>query len=441
MRQPTFVACPRRPDEVPADAVWLITGCSTGIGREIADLVLAEGYRVVVTARKPEAVADLVATHGERALAVALDVTDLRGNLGRQGAGACPVRGHSNVQGDRTMGVWEKPDADFLEKLGGQYKFTPPTEHGLDTVDTIHAMAAGRVKVFVAMGGNFVAAAPDSEFTASALRKCDLTVQISTKLNRSHVVTGEAALILPVLGRSEIDQQAAGEQFVTIENSMGVVSQSRGHLQPASQSLKSEVNIIAEIAEATVGPRSTVKWRQLSEDYDIIRDGIGAVVPGFEDFNYRLVEAETIELPHAVRDERRFVTATQKANFSVHPIEPVTVPEGHYLMMTIRSHDQFNTTVYTGNDRYRGIVDGRMVVFMHPDDIQQAGLRPGAEVTITSHHGGETRCMQGFAVVPYQIPLGCVATYYPETNPLIPVQQVADGSNTPAYKSVVVSLR
>jgi molybdopterin-dependent oxidoreductase alpha subunit len=364
----------------------------------------------------------------------------LRGNLGRKGAGACPVRGHSNVQGDRTMGVWEKPTEDFLERLQQRFDIEPPLTHGFDTVETIHALAEERVKVLIALGGNFLAAAPDTEFTAEALRKARLTVQISTKLNRSHTVTGEIAVILPVLGRTEIDKQAEAEQFVTVENSMGIVSMSQGRLAPATGHLRSEVRVVAELAEAVVGYRNNIKWREFANDYHLIRDEIAHVIPGFDDFNDRLYEDGFIELPHAVRDERRFDTETGKAMFTVHPMDSLEVPEGCYLMMTIRSHDQFNTTVYSENDRYRGISGNRKVVFMNPADMVDAEFAAGTRVTITSHHGGTDRSIDDFRVVPFQIPLGCVAAYYPETNPLIPVQHVADGSNTPAYKSVVVSL-
>jgi molybdopterin-dependent oxidoreductase alpha subunit len=299
-------------------------------------------------------------------------------------------------------------------------------------------MHDGRVKVMVALGGNFLAAAPDSAFTEAAVQNCELTVQMSTKLNRSHVVTGKTALMLPVLGRTEIDRQAGAQQFVTVENSMGMVTMSRGNLPPASEQLRSEVQVVAELAEATLG--TTISWRDYASNYELIRDDIAQVIPGFEEFNDRLIDEGQLELPHAVRDERRFVTPDEKAQFTVHPIEPLAVPEGCYLMMTIRSHDQFNTTVYSQNDRYRGISESRRIVFMHPVDIAEAGLREGQSVTITSHYGDEERTMTAFKIVPFAIPLGCVATYYPETNPLIPVQHVADGSNTPAYKSVVVSL-
>lgn len=364
----------------------------------------------------------------------------LQGNLGKQGAGACPVRGHSNVQGDRTMGIWEKPDPDFLQRLGARFKFEPPVDHGLDTVDTINALHEGRVKVLLALGGNFLSASPDAGFTSSAVRTAQLTVQLSTKLNRSHIVAGETALILPVLARSELDTQVGGAQFVTIENSMGVVTQSRGHLPAASEFLKSEVRAVAEIAEALLGAGGTIKWLELADDYNRIRDDIAAVVDGFEEFNDRLIMEGAIELPHAVRDKREFRNSVGKGLFTVHAIEPHGIPAGHYLMMTIRSHDQFNTTVYSQEDRYRGISGSRMVVFMNPADMKASKLHAGANVVIKSHFRDEERCMEGFDVVPYQIPRGCVATYYPETNPLIPVAHVAAGSNTPAYKSVVVSL-
>lgn len=429
-------------DEFAADI--MVTGWDEIVSASgVPETLVREAADVAIDARSLICCWAMGLTQHKNAVANIQEVVNfliLRGNLGRQGAGACPVRGHSNVQGDRTMGIWEKPDAEFLERLGSTFKFTPPAAHGFDTVDAIHAMADGRAKIFVALGGNFMAATPDTEFTAKALSNCDLTVQISTKLNRSHVVIGKTALILPILGRTEVDRQEGEEQFVTVENSMGVVSRSQGHLEPASEFLKSEVGVIAELAEATVGSRSEVQWRKLASDYHLIRDRIEVVIPGFERFNDRMYEADTMELPHDVRDERVFNTADGKARFTVHGIEPLQVPDGHYLMMTIRSHDQFNTTVYSDRDRYRGISESRMVVFMHPDDAEQAGLDEGDRVTLTSHHDGATRTMEGFSIVPYPIPLGCVATYYPETNPLIPVQHVATGSNTPAYKSVVVSI-
>ncbi len=364
----------------------------------------------------------------------------LRGNLGRPGAGACPVRGHSNVQGDRTMGIWERPDESLLAALDTEFKFRAPRKHGLDAVDTIHAMANGDVKVFVALGGNFVAATPDLKYTSKAMQQCRLTVQISTKLNRSHAVVGEQALILPALGRTEIDEQGGVAQFVTVENSMGVVSRSEGKLPAISDSMRSELAIVAGMAQATLGPDSPVDWRGLAADYDRVRNHISRVIPGFSNFNERIRNENRIVLPHAVRDERVFNTPDGKAHFSVHSFDVPDYAQGHYLMMTIRSHDQFNTTVYSTNDRYRGISESRMVVFMNQTDADSAGLEQGDEVAIVSFHEGTERRLGGFRVVLYSIPRGCVATYYPESNPLIPLDHVADISNTPAYKSVEVSI-
>jgi molybdopterin-dependent oxidoreductase alpha subunit len=364
----------------------------------------------------------------------------LRGNIGRPGAGACPVRGHSNVQGDRTMGVWEKPPADLLDRLSVEFDIVPPTAHGLDTVDTLKAMASGNIKVLVAMGGNFVAATPDTAFTEAALRRCELTVQISTKLNRSHVVTGAAALILPVLGSTEQDRQPGGMQFVTVENSMGVVTKSRGVLAPASEHLRSEVRVVAELAEAVVGSTSRLNWRQLADDYDRIRDRIARVIPGFEDFNDILDTADELELPNPVRDRGEFPTPGGRAQFTVNSLAAVVVPAGHFLLTTIRSHDQFNTTVYSGNDRYRGISASRDVVLMNPDDMAAAGVAPGVRVDVVSGLPTDERAVRAVAVVPYAIPRGCVAMYYPEANPLVPISAVAAGSNTPAYKSVPVRI-
>ena len=364
----------------------------------------------------------------------------LKGNFGKPGAGACPVRGHSNVQGDRTMGIWERPDKRFLGSLQQEFGFEPPTRHGLDTVDTIRAMADGRVKVFIALGGNFLAATPDTAFTARGLENCRLTVQISTKLNQSHTVVGRTALILPTLGRTEIDPQPGGPQFVTVENSMGVVAPSEGRLAQASPFLRSEVRIVADMAQATLPLDPAIDWSVLADDYSRIREHIARVIPGFESFEQRLQEDGRLVLSHVIRDQRRFETPSGRAHFSVHPIEPPDLPESRFLMMTIRSHDQFNTTVYTQNDRYRGVFGDRRVVFMNQDDILRIGLKDGEVVDLHSHFNGEQRTVNSFRIVEYRIPLGCVATYYPETNEIIPLDHVADISNTPAYKSVVVSV-
>ncbi len=364
----------------------------------------------------------------------------LRGQIGKLGAGLCPVRGHSNVQGDRTMGIWERPPDAFLNNLGREFEFEPPFNHGYDTVNAIQAMHARKAKIFFALGGNFLSATPDTEFTADALRRCSLTVQVSTKLNRAHLVTGAQALILPCLGRTEIDMQATGEQFVTTENSMAVVQASRGSLQPASEHLLSEPAIVARLATATLGDRSNINWLELAADYDLIRNHISRVVPGFENYNPRVRVPGGFHLPSAPR-ERVFKTDDGRAKFTVHPVPHHDLKPDQYLMMTIRTHDQFNTSIYGLDDRYRGIYNGRRVIFLNREDMAEAGLEKGQLVDLFSHFDGEERVARRFAVVPYSIPRRSTATYFPETNVLVPVRSVADKSNTPVSKSVVISIR
>jgi molybdopterin-dependent oxidoreductase alpha subunit len=364
----------------------------------------------------------------------------LRGQIGKPGAGACPVRGHSNVQGDRTMGIWERPTDTFLDALGREFGFEPPRRHGLDTVETIKAMHDRRVKVFFALGGNFLSATPDTEFTAEALGRCRLTAQVSTKLNRSHLITGRQALILPCLGRTEVDRQAAGPQFVSVENSMGVVHSSRGHLEPASKHLLSEPAVVARLARAVLGPRSEVRWEWLVEDYDRIRHLIERVIPGFEDYNGRVRVPEGFYLPNAAR-EGVFQTSTGRANFTVHALPRHELAPGQFLMMTVRSHDQFNTTIYGLDDRYRGVHGERRVVFLNPEDAAEQNFSAGQVVDLVSHFEGEERVARRFIVVPYPIPRRSAATYFPEANVLVPVGHTADKSNTPASKSVRISIR
>ncbi|NED98094.1 FdhF/YdeP family oxidoreductase [Phytoactinopolyspora alkaliphila] len=364
----------------------------------------------------------------------------LRGNIGRPGAGACPVRGHSNVQGDRTMGIWEKvPDA-FLDRLGAEFRFEPPRAHGHDTVDTIRAMLAGRIRVFMAMGGNFAAATPDSDRTAAALRTIPLTVHVSTKLNRSHVLPGHRSLILPCLGRTEVDVQAGGEQFVTVEDSMSVVHASRGTLRPASGELRSEVAIICGLARAVLGDDDATPWERFNADYATVRERISRVIPGFERFEERVGEPGGFVLPHPPRDERRFATADGSARFTVNDLEVIRVPAGRLLLQTIRSHDQFNTTIYGLDDRYRGITNGRRVVFVCREDLDALGLADGTTVDLVSEWTDGERRAPSFRVVAYPTARGCAAAYYPETNPLVPLDHTAEVSNTPASKSVVVRL-
>ncbi len=364
----------------------------------------------------------------------------LRGQLGKPGAGLCPVRGHSNVQGDRTMGIWEQPSADFLDKLGAEFNFEPPRRHGYDTVHAIQAMHEGKAKVFFALGGNFLSATPDTEYTAEALRRCRLTAHVSTKLNRAHLITGKQALILPCIGRTEIDEQASGPQFVTTENSMAVVEGWHGRLQPASDHLLSEPAIVAGLANAVLANRSSVEWDGLLSDYDRIREHIGHVVPGFENYNERARQPGGFYLPNPVR-KLEFKTPDGRAHFTVHPLPKIELAPGQFLMMTMRSHDQFNTTIYGLDDRYRGIRNGRRVVFLNSDDIRLGGFQDGQVVDLISQYDGEERIASGFRIVPYNIPRRCAATYFPETNVLVPVKYFADKSHTPASKSVVISIR
>lgn len=363
----------------------------------------------------------------------------LRGNIGRPGAGACPIRGHSNVQGDRTMGIDERPPATFLDRLGEVFGFAPPRAPGLDTVGAIAAMAAGRASIFIGMGGNFAAATPDTEATHAALRRCGMTVQISTKFNRSHVVHGRQALVLPCLGRTEIDLQGGRPQAVTVEDSMSMVHLSAGRNEPASPYLLSEPAIVAGLARATL-PHSRVPWAWLVDDYARIRDKIAEVLPAFADFNQRVSRPGGFHLRNSAR-EREWATPDGRAAFRIHAL-PVPPDDGADVLMlsTIRSHDQYNTTVYGFDDRYRGVKGHRRVVFINPADLQRLGLTAGQWVDLTSLHGDERRTARSFLLVPYNIPCGCIASYYPETNPLVPLGSVAEGAGTPTSKSIRVRL-
>ncbi|GAA5004885.1 FdhF/YdeP family oxidoreductase [Streptomyces siamensis] len=378
--------------------------------------------------------------HGVPTIREVVNFLLLRGNIGRPGAGVCPVRGHSNVQGDRTMGVWERMPQTFLDALGGEFGFTPPTRHGLDSVNGIRAMRDGDAKVFVGVAGNFVRATPDSRVTEEAMRRCRLTAHISTKLNRSHTVCGDTALILPTLGRSDRDVQAAGEQFITVEDSMSEVHASRGRLAPASPHLLSEVAIISRLARRTLGAAPSVPWEDFESDYDTIRDRIARVVPGFEDFNARVAKPGGFKLPNPV-NEGVFPTPSGKAVFTCNDFTMPHVPEGHLLLQTLRSHDQWNTVPYAMNDRYRGIHNARRVVLVHPSDLDALGLADRDRVDLVSTwHDGIVRRAEDFRVVAYPTTPGSAASYYPETNVLVPLDSVADISNTPTSKSVLVRL-
>jgi molybdopterin-dependent oxidoreductase alpha subunit len=362
----------------------------------------------------------------------------LRGNIGRPGAGPCPVRGHSNVQGDRTMGVWEKmPDA-FLDRLRDEFGFEPPRAHGWDVVDSIRAMRDGRAEVFIGLGGNFAAAAPDSDVTAAALAKCALTVHISTKLNRSHLLGGREALILPCLGRTERDARASGEQYVTVEDSMSVVHASSGRLAPASSSLRSEVAIITGLAAELFG--DDLGWTAMGADYSVIRRHIAHVVDGCEDYDARVSQPGGFTMPRPPRDSLTFKTASGRARFTVNEVSAVEVPPGHLLLQTLRSHDQFNTTVYGLNDRYRGVHGGRRVVFVSGEDLASHGLADGDIVDLVSVWSDGERRASAFRVVEYPTLAGSAAAYFPEANVLVPLDSTAEVSNTPTSKSVVIRL-
>ncbi|WP_127476726.1 FdhF/YdeP family oxidoreductase [Microbacterium sulfonylureivorans] len=420
----------------------------------------------------------------------------LQGNIGRTGAGVCPVRGHSNVQGDRTVGIYEKPSAAFLDALDAEFGFAAPREHGFDTVEAIRAMRDGRVRFFMGMGGNFVSATPDTAVVEAAMARVDLSVQVSTKLNRSHVVTGRRAIILPTLGRTDRDRRGGREQRVTVEDSMGAVHSSRGRLAPPSDELLSEVSIVARLCGLLFGradapapetsaapvdaadvdrgqvertaaeqaggshpagarhPLSATRrartaphadWAALESDYALIRAHIERVIPGFDDYEERIDKGRTLHLPNGPRDARRFATADGRARFTTNPLEFPVIPRGRLLLQTLRSHDQYNTTIYGKDDRYRGIHGGRRVVLVNAKDIAEMGFAEDEIVDLVSEWRGvdgilQERRAEAFRVVAYRTPRGNAAAYYPETNVLVPLDSVADVSGTPTSKSVVVRL-
>ncbi len=390
-------------------------------------------------------------TQHEHAIAMITEVTNvllLQGNIGRPGAGVCPVRGHSNVQGDRTMGIFEQMPERFHDRLDAEFGFASPRTHGYDTVKAIRAMRDGKVGVFIAMGGNFLRATPDTKVTEAAMRRCTLTVQVSTKLNRSHVVTGRRALILPALGRTDTDVQATGPQRVSVEDSMSAVHASVGRLAPPSRHVRSEVAIVAGIgqqlfARESVAARApAVDWVALQGDYRLIRQHIEAVIAGFDDYEAKLDLPGGFVLPHPPRDSREFPTPNGRAQLRVHELTYPALPAGRVLLQTLRSHDQYNTTIYGDSDRYRGIHHGRRVVLVNPADIERLGVADGQMVDLVSEwRDGVERRAESFRVVSYPTAVGCAAAYYPETNVLVPLDSVAKGSNTPTSKSVVVRLQ
>lgn len=428
---------------------WDELTAQSGIHRKeiekLADTILAGGRKLITCWA-------MGITQHRNAVATIREISNLHlmlGAIGRPGAGLCPVRGHSNVQGDRTVGIYEKMPESFLAKLDEVFGIHCPREHGYNTVDAIHAMHREPGKVFFALGGNFLQASPDTEFTAQALSNCSLTVQVSTKLNRSHLVTGKTALILPCLGRSERDTQSGEDQFVSCENSMGVVHKSQGSLKPAAPELLSEPDIVARLAEATIGDSDKIRWRDLIEDYDRIRLLIEQCIPGFAPYNKQVRRPGGFYMPNPAK-QRIWKTTTGKAEFSDSMVDRFEVAKGNLVLQTLRSHDQYNTTIYGLNDRYRGIGMGRQIIFLNPKDMQERGIKPISRVDITSYwHNAETstettesetRILHGFFAIPYDIPAGTAAAYFPEANVLVPVNSTALESNTPTSKSIEISL-
>jgi molybdopterin-dependent oxidoreductase alpha subunit len=363
----------------------------------------------------------------------------LKGSIGIPGGGTCPVRGHSNVQGDRTVGVWESPPEPLLAALDEHFGINCPRPHGYSAIEAVEAMRDGKVRFFMGMGGNFVSATSDSQVTGEAMQNCAMTVQVSTKLNRSHLITGQEALILPCIARSEQDVQANGPQFISVENSTGVVHSSEGTFEKASEHLLSEPAIVGRLAQALFGADSPIDWRAMVDDYNVIRNHIEACIPGFESYNAKVRQAAGFYLPNGAR-ERQFNTPSGKAHLTINPMPNRQVQEGHFIMMTIRSHDQYNTTIYGLDDRYRGIQNERRVVLMHPQDMKNAGFKNKEVVHLISHYQGETRQVDNFRLVAYDITPGCIGTYFPETNALVPLTSRDAAVKIPSSKFVEVEV-
>ncbi|MEO7373228.1 MAG: FdhF/YdeP family oxidoreductase [Terrimesophilobacter sp.] len=417
-------------------AVREATGLSDAEINELADRYLSSD-RVIITwamglTQHKEAVANI------REI---VNLLLLRGNIGKPGAGASPIRGHSNVQGDRTMGIWEKMPPAFLDAIEKEFGFNPPREEGVDSVQAIRGMRDGKIKVWIALGGNLVAAISDTAAAEAAFQGTEMTVQISTKLNRNHAVIGEEALILPTMGRTEIDRQATGVQFLSVEDSVCAVHATKGRVDPVSPNLLSEVSIVTRLAHAVLGDKVSVDWTGFEGNYDLIREHISHVVKGCANYNRLIRQDGGFILPHGPRDSRTFTTDTGKAKLTVNELTYVQCPPGRLLLQTMRSHDQFNTTIYSLNDRYRGIKKGRKVIFVHPDDLATLGIDDGEFVDVHSEWlDNVDRVVRQFKAVAFPTSRGCAAAYFPEANPLVPLDFTAEGSNTPVSKSVVVRL-
>ncbi|NVM93704.1 FdhF/YdeP family oxidoreductase [Arthrobacter wenxiniae] len=423
-------------EQVDDQAVMAATGLRTAEIDELAARYL-KADKVIVTWA-------MGLTQHKKAVPTIKEIINLlllRGNIGKPGAGPSPIRGHSNVQGDRTMGIWEQMPPAFLDALGKEFNFEPPRANGADAVQSIRDMRDGKLKVFVAMGGNLVGAISDTAVAEAALQKLKLTVQVSTKLNRSHAFTGEQALILPTMGRTEIDRQTSGEQFVTVEDTVCAVHASHGQVEPVGDNLLSEMAIVSRLARAVLGNDHPIDWAGFEANYDTIREHIGHVCKGCEDYNAKVRRPGGFVLPHPPRDSRTFPTPSGKAIFTVSELETVQVPEGRLLLQTVRAHDQFNTTTYSLNDRYRGIKKGRHVLFVNPSDLAELGIADGSYVDVHSEApDGVDRVLPQQRIVGYPTARGCVAAYFPEANVLVSLDETAEGSNTPVSKSVVVRL-
>ncbi|MBU2951518.1 FdhF/YdeP family oxidoreductase [Tamlana agarivorans] len=410
------------------------SGVSEAVFNQVFDLVLNKKKIIICWA--------MGLTQHENAVDNIREVVNLlllKGSIGKEGAGTCPVRGHSNVQGDRTVGIWESAPQAFLDKIESKFGFKPSVKHGYSVIDAIKAMYEKKAKVFFGLGGNFISAVPDTVYSAKALSNCNLTVHVSTKLNRSHLVTGREALIFPCLGRTEKDYQKSGLQKQSVENSMGVVTSTAGVLEPCSTALLSEVAVVCGIAHATLKGRSKINWLAYKDDYNLVRDAIEDVVSGFENYNKRLKKPSGFYLPNGAR-VRKFNTKTGKANFSINKLPEWRLKDDELIMMTIRSHDQFNTTIYGLDDRYRGVFNGRRVVFMNREDMKLRGLVEQQLVNLKSEFKGVLRNANNFKVVGYDIPKNCCATYFPETNVLVPLASFAHTAKTPASKSIPITI-
>lgn len=381
-------------------------------------------------------------TNGVDTIKEIVNLILLKGSIGKPGAGVCPVRGHSNVQGNRTMMIYDKPNENFLNRLKEVFGFEPPREHGYDAVEAIKAMHEGKLKVFFAMGGNFLSSTPDTKFTAEAMRKLELTVNVSTKLNRGHLVIGGESIILPTLARSDKDIVNGELQVVSCEDSMGVIQKSKGVLDPISNNLLNETQIVCKLAKATLGKRTVVDWDKYADSYDEVRNVIEKVIPGFDDYNKRVRNPGGFYIPNGPR-ERKFKSVQDegKAMFTLTSLHKKTLAADEYMLTSVRSHDQFNTTIYGYEDRYRGIHNERRVIFMNKKDMEKAGFKKEEKVDIFSHFNGTERAAHLFIVIPYDIPERNTAAYYPEMNVLVPIDSVAEKSNTPTTKLVVIKIK